>query len=75
MKSKTYKAKITLWIDIDLNNSFPQFEDKFSDNGELNSWFEVFKDNEEQNLNNLFESYNVKLSKLDFGFFHPSQFT
>ena len=43
MKSKTYKAKITLWIDIDLNNSFPQFEDKFSDNGELNSWFDVFK--------------------------------
>lgn len=75
MTKKTYKAKITLFIEIDLNKSLPNFEDKGSDSFELNEWFNYFEENENDNLSNLLKDYNVELENIDFNFFHPSQFT
>ena len=75
MTKKTYRAKITLFIEIDINKSLPNFENKGSDSFELNEWFNYFKENENDNLTNLLKDYNVELENIDFGFFHPSQFT
>ena len=75
MTKKTYRAKITLFIEIDINKCLPNFENKGSNSFELNEWFNYFNENENENLINLLKDYNVKLENIDFGFFHPSQFT